>query len=184
MHSSRRSLRKGLLAVLAAALAALVAAGCGPGSGQGLDEEGNVPAPATGGGGAGGGGAGGGGTGGGGGGGAASGNPNATLAWVQSNVFGGVCTQCHTGAGAPLGVDWSSQSRSCTNVGRASAEAPQLREIDRGNPATSYLIWKLNGAGPAGEPISGGRMPLSNPPLPAATIQNVSDWIADGAVGC
>ena len=69
----------------------LLSAGCGPGSGQGLDENGNLitlpgddpgdPGPGPGGGGA-------------------SGNPNATLAWLQSNVFGGVCTQCHTGAGA------------------------------------------------------------------------------------
>lgn len=170
MCASVRRPRTGLLWVIGVVAAALVAAGCGAGSGQGLDQEGNLQAPNSGGGGGGGSGA--------------SGNADATLAWVQSNVFGGVCSQCHTGAGAPLGLDWSSQARTCSNVGRVSAEASQLREIDRGSPATSYVVWKLNGAGPAGESIIGGRMPLSNPPLTAAAIKNVSDWIADGAIGC
>lgn len=151
----------------------LLSAGCGPGSGQGLDENGNLitgpgddsgdPDP---------------------GGGGASGNPNATLAWLQSNVFGGVCTQCHTGAGAPMGVDWSSEPASCANVGRSSGEMPTLLEVESGNADASYVIWKIEGAGPAGEAIVGAQMPLSNPPLSAETIQNMRDWISDGTPGC
>lgn len=117
-------------------------------------------------------------------GGGASGNPNATLEWLQSNVFGDVCSQCHIGAGAPMGVDWSSASASCSNVGRASGEIPAMMEVDSGNPAASYVIWKVEGAGPNGEAISGAQMPLSNPPLTAQTIQNMRDWIADGTLGC
>ena len=163
-----------LLGVLAALL---VVTGCGAGSGEGLDSTGDLlgQSQATGTGGTGGGGGGG-----------ASGNPNATLTWVQSNVFGGVCSQCHVGAGAPFGVDWSSQASTCSNVGRASAEMPTLNEITRSNPATSYVIWKVEGQGPNGEAIAAGtaRMPLSNPPLTVDTIQNMKDWIADGAPGC
>jgi hypothetical protein len=144
--------------------------GCGPGSGQGLDENGNPIDGDPGGGNGGDGGA--------------SGNPNATLAWLQLNVFGGVCTQCHTGAGAPLGVNWSSESDSCDNVGRTSAEMPTLVVIESGNPAGSYVIWKVEGAGPNGEAIVGAQMPLANPPLTAETIQNLRDWIADGTPGC
>jgi len=118
------------------------------------------------------------------GGGGASGNPNATLAWLQSNVFGGVCSQCHTGAGAPLGVDWSSDSVTCANVGRSSGEIPTLMVINSGNPAASYVIWKVEGAGPNGEAIVGSQMPLSNPSLTAETIQNMRDWIADDTPGC
>jgi len=157
-------------------LAALLG-GCGPGSGQGLDASGNLRTAA-------------GDTAGGGdntgdtGGGAASGNPDATLAWIQTNVFGGVCTQCHTGAGAPLGVDWSSTAATCSNIERASAEMPPLVEIKSGDTAGSYVVWKIVGQGPNSEPIVGAQMPLSNPPLSAATIQNVSDWIADGPPGC
>lgn len=157
----------GFLSCLAALL---VLGGCGPGSGQGLDENGNPIDGDSGGGNGGGGGA--------------SGNANATLAWVQSNVFGGICTQCHTGAGAPMGVKWSSESDSCANVGRASGELPTMLVIESGNPAGSYVIWKVVGAGPNGEAIVGAQMPLSNPPLTADTIQNMWDWIADGTPGC
>lgn len=169
MKRSRASSRTGFVLLLAGLVAISLSAGCGPGSGQGLDEEGNLAA---------------GGAPGGGGGLGASGNGNATLAWVQTNVFGGVCSQCHTGASAPLGVDWSSSARTCANVGRHSSEIPSLMEIAPGDTAASYVIWKVEGAGPRGEPIVGGRMPLSNPPLTADTIRNMRDWIADGVPGC
>ena len=114
----------------------------------------------------------------------ASGNPNATLDWLQTNVFGGVCSQCHTGAGAPMGVDWSSAAAMCSNVGRASGGMPAMKVIESGNAAASYVIWKVEGAGPNAEPIVGGQMPPSNGPLTAETIQNLRDWIADGTPGC
>lgn len=150
----------------------LFLAGCGPGSGQGLDENGDLLGQSSAGGGGGGAGAG------------ASGNPNATLAWVQGNVFGGVCSQCHIGAAAPFGVNWSSETNTCANIGRTSGEMPALSEIGRSDPAASYVIWKVQGAGPNGESIGGVRMPASNPALPPETIQNMRDWIADGAPGC
>lgn len=151
--------------------------GCGAGSGQGLDDSGNLLTASTGdsttddttGGNTGG---------------SLSGNPNATLAWLQSNVFGGVCSQCHTGAGAPLGVNWSSESDSCANVGNASGEINSLMEVDSGRPDQSYLIWKVQGAGPNGEAIVAAQMPLNNPPLSAEAIQNMRDWISDGTPGC
>ena len=158
----------------------LVINGCGAGSGQGLDENGNLLSAATGGetqtdtGGDTGGDSGG----------ASSGNQNATLAWVQTNVFGGVCSQCHTGASAPLGVNWSTESDTCANIDRVSGEISELMEVNSGNPEASYVIWKLNGAGPNGETIVGEQMPLSNPALSDDTIKNISDWISDGTPGC
>jgi len=156
--------------------AVALSAGCEPGNGQGLDENGNLITGSDDGDGDDGGG--------GGGGGGASGNPNATLAWVQSNVFGGVCSQCHTGAGAPFGVDWSSSEATCDNLLRASGQKPELMEIDPGNPERSYVIWKVEGQGPSGEPIELAQMPLANPALTVETIQNMRDWIADGTPGC
>jgi hypothetical protein len=153
-------------------LALLLSAGCGPGTGQGLDGDGNLltqsNAGAPGGGGAG-----------------ASGNPNATLAWVQTNVFVPICSVCHFGPSAPFGVDWTA-SHICLNVGRQSGEMAALKEITSGNPDTSYVIWKVQGAGPNGEPIAAGtgQMPLGGTPLTAATIKNMRDWIADGVPGC
>lgn len=160
---------------LAAALLSVLSA-CGPGSGQGLDADGNLSINATdsgddvGGGGdilPG-----------------ASGNPSATLSWVQSNVFGGVCSICHSGASAPMGVDWSSESATCSNINRSSGEIPSLMEIDSGNPGNSYVVWKIENSGPNGEDIVGVQMPMSNPPLGADAIQNIKDWIGDGTPGC
>ncbi len=159
-----------------------ILAGCGAGNGQGLDENGDLqtaesPTVIV---------VGGGNTGNTGGGGSAnlSGNPNATLTWVQSNVFGGVCTQCHTGAGAPLGVNWSTETDTCDNIGRVSGELGPMLEVDSGRPDESYLVWKLEGAGPNGEAIVGAQMPLNNPALSPDAIQNIRDWIADGTPGC
>ncbi|MEE8364246.1 MAG: hypothetical protein V3R76_00535, partial [Gammaproteobacteria bacterium] len=92
----------------------------------------------------------------------ASGNPDATLAWVQSNVFGGVCSGCHSGEFPMGGVNWSSESNTCSNVGRASSQISTLMEIDSGNPDGSHLIWKLEGQGPNGESLATGtgQMPL------------------------
>ncbi len=165
MKQSPAPSRPGFVLLLAGLVTIFLSAGCGPGSGQGLDEDGNPfgsGAP------------------GGGGGVGASGNPNATLAWVQRNVFGGVCSQCHTGASAPMGVNWSSSVQTCGNVGRASGEISSLMEIARGDPAASYVIWKVEGRAS----IVGGQMPLNNTPLTADTIQNMRDWIADGVPDC
>jgi hypothetical protein len=152
----------------------LLSAGCGPGNGQGLDQDGNIPTQSNGGA-----------TGGGAGAGGASGNPNATFTWVRDTVFVPICSVCHFGPSAPQGVDWTA-SKICANVGRPSGEKAPLNEITSGDPATSYVIWKVQGAGPNGEPIAAntGQMPLGGTPLTAATIQNMRDWIADGVPGC
>jgi len=173
MTKSPRIRRASFAACLACLIVLSLTAGCAPGDGQGLDQDGNPPTTSGQGAGAVGVGTPG-----------ASGNPDATLAWVQANVFGGVCSQCHTGAGAPLSLVWSSATNTCANQTRASAEVPTLKEIEKGNPGASYVIWKISGAGPNGETIVGVQMPAQNPPLSAAAIQNVRDWIADGVPGC
>lgn len=161
----------------------LALTGCGHGNGQGLDSDGDLAAASDLGNQSAGNDSGGGDSGGTAG---ASGNPNARLAWVQDNVFGGVCSQCHTGAGAPLGVNWSSQSNTCSNIDRPSGEITSMMEIKSGFPDESYVIWKVEGQGPNGEPIAAGtvQMPAGNPALTTDTIQNMRDWIADGTPGC
>lgn len=173
MTPSPETIQSPSVALIVAAMTLLLSAGCGPGTGQGLDENGNLPATtAQPNGGAAGGGVG------------ASGNPDATLAWVQTNVFGSICSLCHAGASAPLGLDWSSAAHICGNVAHQSVEISTMKEIATGNPDASYMIWKIQGAGPTGQPIVGGQMPLGLTPLPAATIQNMRDWVADGLTGC
>lgn len=110
-----------------------------------------------------------------------SGNPNATFNWIQSNVWGGFCANCHSGASPPFDLSWEA-SQSCGNVGRTSGQIDGMLIIAPGDPDNSYLIWKIQGEGPAGEIIVGGQMPLNSDPLPPVTIQNVHDWISDGAI--
>jgi hypothetical protein len=170
VSSSPNPRRISFAAYLGGLIALSLAAGCGPGDGQGLDKDGNLaagsvacrvgPAQPT------------------------SGNASATLDWVQTNVFGGVCIQCHTGASAPLGLNWSSATNTCANTCRSSQEISTMKEIEAFNADKSYVYWKISGHGPAGEPIQGVQMPAQNPPLDVTAIKNIKDWINDGVPGC
>jgi hypothetical protein len=79
---------------------------------------------------------------------------------IQANVFTPVCTACHSGAAAPLGLRLE--------------EGASFALL--GNPDSSYLIQKLEGTAAVG-----GRMPLGGSPLPAETIAVIRQWIAEGA---
>ncbi|MDH4322752.1 MAG: hypothetical protein OEW90_01285 [Betaproteobacteria bacterium] len=65
--------------------------------------------------------------------------------------------------------------------GRLSTEITTLREVNPNNPDVSYLMWKLRGQGPSGQPIVGVRMPATGIPLDPALISVVEQWIANGA---
>jgi hypothetical protein len=95
---------------------------------------------------------------------------------IQANVFTPVCTGCHAGAAAPLGLRLEEGASYALLVNAASVEVPDLRRVQPGNPNASYLIQKLEGTA-----ARGGRMPLNQPALPAETIAVIRQWIADGA---
>lgn len=95
---------------------------------------------------------------------------------IQDHVFTPVCTGCHAGAGAPLGLRLNEGSSYALLVNASSVEVPGLRRVQPGNPNASYLIQKLEGTAAVG-----ARMPLNAPPLPASTIAVVRQWITDGA---
>jgi hypothetical protein len=143
-------------------VAACAVAGCA-GNGEGLDMNGR---PLNGGGSASGGGGGGGGT------------PGITadLKSIQDNVFTPICTQCHEGAAAPLGLRLDAASAYAMLVNAPSAEVPSLNRVTPGDPDNSYLIQKLEGRAAVG-----GQMPLGQPALPAAAIATIRQWIANGA---
>jgi hypothetical protein len=105
-----------------------------------------------------------------------SGTLQPTFQSIQDNVFSPVCTGCHAGAGAPLGLRLDGGSSYALLVNAPSAEAPTLQRVQPGNPDASYLIQKLEGTATVG-----GRMPLNGPPLPASTIAVIRQWITDGA---
>ncbi|MCH8020623.1 Ig-like domain-containing protein, partial [candidate division KSB1 bacterium] len=49
--------------------------------------------------------------------------------------------------------------------------------VAAGDPSNSYIIQKLEGTA-----AIGGRMPLNQPALPAASITTIRQWITDGAI--
>ena len=59
-----------------------------------------------------------------------------------------------------------------------------MLEIKSGDPNNSYVVWKLEGQGPNGEPIVDERMPLGMTPLTDVETKNIRDWISDGTPGC
>lgn len=101
-----------------------------------------------------------------------------TLAQLQENIFGAICSACHTGANAPRGLRLDSLDNSYAYlVNQAADEVPELMRVNPGNPEQSYIIKKLEGA----EDIVGGRMPLGGPYLSDVQIDQVRTWIANGA---
>jgi hypothetical protein len=95
---------------------------------------------------------------------------------IQRNVFTPICTTCHAGGSAPLGLRLDEGAAYAMLVNAASVEVPELLRVAPGNPDASYLIQKLEGTATVGE-----RMPLNGPPLPPETIAVIRQWIADGA---
>jgi methionine-rich copper-binding protein CopC len=144
---------KTIVASLAAAAALY---GCA-GNGNGLDSSGNPLAP-------------GGGSGGGGG-------LTADFQSIQDNVFTPICTKCHQGASAPEGLQLDATHSYALLVGVASAEQPSVQRVEAGDPDSSYIIRKLEGA----PGITGQQMPFGGPYLPQSTINVIRQWITNGA---
>ena len=134
--------------------------GCGAGSGLGLDELGQpiveqpVPEPTP--------------------------DPQGlqpTLASIQENVLTPICTQCHAGNNAPLGLRMDDLDTSITNlIDVDSVTNSHFKLVNPGNADTSFLFMKV-----IGDPLAGNQMPLGQAPLPAETIAVLRSWIESGA---
>ena len=140
---------------MVALLAAAALFGCA-GNGNGLDSNGNPITPGSGSGGA----------------------LTADFESIQENVFTPICTKCHIGAGAPMGLQLDAAHSYAMLVGVPSVEQPNVLRVAPGDPNDSYIIRKLEGA----PGISGVQMPANGPPyLPQSTIDVISQWITNGA---
>jgi len=95
---------------------------------------------------------------------------------IQDTIFTPICTQCHAGASAPLGLRLDAGNSYSQLVGVASVEEPALMRVRPGDAGNSYLVHKIEGRA-----SSGGRMPLGGPPLSPAQIDLIRSWIAGGA---
>jgi hypothetical protein len=96
---------------------------------------------------------------------------------IQRNVFTPICTTCHAGSNAPQGLHLDAANSYSQLVGIPSAEVPALLRVKPGDPASSYIVQKLEG-----HAAVGAQMPFGGPPLPAATIAVIRQWISDGAL--
>ncbi len=125
------------------------------GNGNGLDSNGNPVTPGSGG----------------------SGPLTADLESIQEHVFTPICTKCHIGAGAPQGLQLDAAHSYALLVGVPSSEQPAVLRVAPGDPDSSYIVRKLEGA----PGISGEQMPFGGPYLPQSTIDVIRQWITAGA---
>ncbi len=106
----------------------------------------------------------------------------ATLDQLQASVFAPNCavSGCHTGPSSntlPAGMDLSSADASFANlVGIASLQQPALSRVAANDPDNSYLVQKVEGTA-----AGGARMPLGGGVLDQALIDDIRQWISDGA---
>ena len=105
--------------------------------------------------------------------------PAQSFAQLQTQIFTPICSGCHTGVGTTLpgSMNLTAGNAFASLVNVASVEQPTLMRVNPGNPSSSYIIQKLEGA----SGITGSRMPLGGPFLDQATIDEVVNWIAQGA---
>jgi methionine-rich copper-binding protein CopC len=144
-------------ASLALAGATVLLASCTPGDGVGLDANGRPPAESG------------------------AGQPPVTsdanaFRVIQDTIFTPVCTACHAGASAPMGLRLDSANAYAMLVNVPSAQVSSLRRINPGDPTNSYLLQKVEGRAAVGS-----RMPLGGGALPQASIDLLRNWIAAGA---
>lgn len=100
----------------------------------------------------------------------------ATFESIQENVFSPICSICHAGGAAPQGLRLDAVNSYSLLVGVPSTEVASTLRIKPGDPDNSYLVQKIEG-----HAAIGAQMPFGGPPLPAATIAVIRQWVADGA---
>lgn len=109
-----------------------------------------------------------------------------TLDQIQAVVFSTTCAGCHTGPTGvvlPSGMDLTDADASyAALVGAGGTGVPSpvngLLRVNPGDPDTSYLIEKLEQA----MPTNGSQMPLGQAPLNQTVIDEIRQWITDGAL--
>lgn len=99
---------------------------------------------------------------------------------IQTTVFNASCATagCHSGVGAPLGLDLDVAVSHGNLVNQPSVQVPELQRVAPGDAPASYLIRKLEG----GPDITGAQMPVGLPVLEQATINRIAAWINGGAL--
>ena len=99
-------------------------------------------------------------------------------------IFSASCASfgCHGNTSPQQGMNLSLDSTYTYTVNVASVEVPAMDRIEPGNPATSYLVHKINGTQAT---VGGGgtaTMPSGAPQLPLQTRRMIARWVTEGAL--
>lgn len=101
-----------------------------------------------------------------------------TLASLQANVFGLICSDCHNPNGpGPMPLD-TEQNTYDNLVNVQSFEVPPLLRVNPGDAENSYLIWKIEGRSSI---VFDPMPPPPQPRLSQEQIDAIAAWIAKGA---
>jgi hypothetical protein len=105
-----------------------------------------------------------------------------SFAQLEGEVFAPSCGQsyCHGGGAtqyAPMSLE---AGKAYDNLVNANSVETSMKRVTPGDPAQSYLLFKLRGRGlEAGG--TGTQMPLNRAPLPSSVIREIEEWINRGA---
>jgi hypothetical protein len=111
------------------------------------------------------------------------GEPSVTFTQVYSQIISQRCTDHHSGADPSGGLDMSTQSLAYQHlVGVAALGAPCSDEdpvptLVVADEHTASLLWQKV----AGQQKCGDQMPQGGPYLTTAQINQIAEWIDDGA---
>jgi hypothetical protein len=95
---------------------------------------------------------------------------------IQDNVFTPICSVCHVGGSAPMGLRLDAADSYSLLVGVPSTEVPAILRVKPRDPDNSYIIQKLEGHAAVGV-----QMPFGGPYLSSDTIAFIRQWITNGA---
>jgi len=99
---------------------------------------------------------------------------------IQANIFTPICSVCHVGGSAPMGLRLDAANSFNLLVGVPSTEVPSLLRVKPGDPDNSYIIQKLEGHQAVGQQMPFG-CPTTQPCLTTSTIAFIRQWITNGA---
>jgi hypothetical protein len=103
--------------------------------------------------------------------------PNPSFSQDIQSIFNNSCalSGCHN-ATASAGLNLSSGQAYANLVNVASTQDPSKMRVLPNDSQNSYLVIKIEG-----NQSTGGRMPLNASPLSSTKIQNIKNWINNGA---
>jgi len=100
------------------------------------------------------------------------------LSQIQQQIFSPICTECHTGSQAPLGLRLESADLAYQFLVNVDAIGdPSFKRVSPSAADNSFIYLKITG-----DVRAGSRMPLGRPSLSTTQINLIRDWINQGAL--